>query len=129
MQASVVTKFSNKSKGNKDVLTWNLVLNSPALEHTVVGYQEVPSSLHLRRDSLGRYTSSSPEPELGSLSSGGRSSSSPGRSSCTCDVCGKRYKHRSCLHKHLWEHHDAWEACLKYNLTKHQQVQMMEVSN
>ncbi|KAJ1835766.1 hypothetical protein LPJ63_000830 [Coemansia sp. RSA 2711] len=90
-------------------------------------HQDAHGPLHSRRESLGRYMSSSPEP--GSLSPGARSSSSPGRSSCTCDVCGKRYKHRSCLHKHLWEHHDAWEACLKYNLTKHQQVQMMEVSS
>ncbi|ORX71958.1 hypothetical protein DL89DRAFT_291222 [Linderina pennispora] len=78
--------------------------------------------LHTRRSSFGRYSSSSPEPS----SPGGRSSASPGRTACVCGVCGKRYKHRSCLHKHLWEHHDAWEACLKYNLTKHQQVQMME---
>ncbi|KAJ1743696.1 hypothetical protein LPJ78_000932 [Coemansia sp. RSA 989] len=93
---------------------------------TKFGQQETYVSLHSRRDSLGQYMSSSPEPE--SLSSGGRSSSSPGRSACTCEVCGKRYKHRSCLHKHLWEHHDAWETCLKYNLTKHQQVQMMEAA-
>ncbi|KAI7823155.1 hypothetical protein BX661DRAFT_186969 [Kickxella alabastrina] len=86
--------------------------------------------LHRRRDSrdsIGPYSSASPEP--GSQSPGGRSSSSPSnRTSCTCSVCGKRYKHRSCLHKHLWEHHDAWEACLKYNLSKHQQVQMMEAA-
>ncbi|KAJ2373624.1 hypothetical protein GGI05_007435, partial [Coemansia sp. RSA 2603] len=85
--------------------------------------------LHTRRDSrdsVGRYSSASPEPGSPSFGSGTRSSSSPGRSPCTCTTCGKRYKHRSCLHKHLWEHHAAWEACLKYNLTKHQQVQMME---
>ncbi|KAJ2778960.1 hypothetical protein H4R18_004294 [Coemansia javaensis] len=80
----------------------------------------------MRGASPGRYPSSSPEP--GSQSPDGRSSTSPGRSPCLCSVCGKRYKHRSCLHKHLWEHHDAWEECLKYNLTKHQQVQMMEAA-
>ncbi|KAJ2504505.1 hypothetical protein GGI11_007339 [Coemansia sp. RSA 2049] len=83
-------------------------------------------SLLLGRDSPGRYSSSSPE--LGSVSPGSRSSYSPGRAACSCRVCGKQYKHRSCLNKHLWEHHDAWEACLKYNLTKHQQVQMMEAA-
>ncbi|PIA15610.1 hypothetical protein COEREDRAFT_81937 [Coemansia reversa NRRL 1564] len=92
----------------------------------VVDHHRAHSPIQLRRDSLGRYSSSSPEP--GSLSSEGRSSTSPGRSPCMCSVCGKRYKHRSCLHKHLWEHHDAWETCLKYNLTKHQQVQMMEAA-
>ncbi|KAI8325218.1 hypothetical protein GQ54DRAFT_295655 [Martensiomyces pterosporus] len=85
------------------------------------------SPLHPRRDSMGGRCPSS-SPEAGSMSPSGRSSSSPGRTSCVCGVCGKRYKHRSCLHKHLWEHHDAWEACLKYNLTKHQQVQMMEAA-
>ncbi|KAI9504712.1 hypothetical protein BX070DRAFT_251534 [Coemansia spiralis] len=91
------------------------------LPSVVNTHSRSPLQLH---DSPGRYASSSPE--LGSVSS--RSSSSPGRSACSCSVCGKQYKHRSCLHKHLWEHHDAWEACLKYNLTKHQQVQMMEAA-
>ncbi|KAJ2856392.1 hypothetical protein J3B02_001628 [Coemansia erecta] len=94
--------------------------------------QNTRTLLHTRRgsrDSLGRYYSASPEPR--SVSPGGQSSSSStpsGRSPCRCSTCGKRYKHRSCLHKHLWEHHAAWEACLKYNLTKHQQVQMMEAA-
>ncbi|PVV05205.1 hypothetical protein BB560_000274 [Smittium megazygosporum] len=47
---------------------------------------------------------------------------------CSCGVCGKTYKHRSCLVKHLWEHHEAWNTCLKYNLSKHQQVKMMEAA-
>ncbi|CAG8486324.1 2322_t:CDS:2 [Funneliformis caledonium] len=46
----------------------------------------------------------------------------------TCHECGKKYKHRNCLVKHLWEHHESWELCLKFNLTKHQQVQMMEAA-
>jgi len=46
----------------------------------------------------------------------------------TCHVCSKKYKHRNCLVKHLWEHHESWELCLKFNLTKHQQVQMMEAA-
>jgi len=46
----------------------------------------------------------------------------------TCNHCGKKYKHRNCLVKHLWEHHESWELCLKFNLTKHQQVQMMEAA-
>ncbi|KAJ1965638.1 hypothetical protein GGI12_000634 [Dipsacomyces acuminosporus] len=101
---------------------------------SIVHLQSSRNPLHSRRDSFGGVSSSgrgrspSSSPEAGSMSPGGRSSSSPGRSSCVCGVCGKRYKHRSCLHKHLWEHHDAWETCLKYNLTKHQQVQMMEAA-
>ncbi|ORX98738.1 hypothetical protein K493DRAFT_406482 [Basidiobolus meristosporus CBS 931.73] len=46
----------------------------------------------------------------------------------TCSVCGKKYKHKNCLYKHFWEHHESWETCLKFNLTKHQQVQMMEAA-
>ncbi|KAJ1663624.1 hypothetical protein IW140_000957 [Coemansia sp. RSA 1813] len=96
---------------------------SPVVNHN---HPRSPTLL-IGRHSPGRSTSSSPE--LGSVSPGGsRSSYSPGRSACSCAVCGKQYKHRSCLNKHLWEHHDAWEACLKYNLTKHQQVQMMEAA-
>ncbi|PVZ96480.1 hypothetical protein BB558_007633 [Smittium angustum] len=52
----------------------------------------------------------------------------PSRSPCQCGVCGKKYKHRSSLYKHLWEHHESWETCLKYNLSKHQQVKMMEAA-
>ncbi|CAJ0768580.1 19072_t:CDS:2, partial [Entrophospora sp. SA101] len=48
------------------------------------------------------------------------------KTSYTCNNCGKNYKHRNCLVKHLWEHHESWDLCLKFNLTKHQQVQMME---
>ncbi|KAJ2774843.1 hypothetical protein IWQ57_000643 [Coemansia nantahalensis] len=98
------------------------ISTSPKFDHQAA---HCPSDAR-RGGSLGRYPSSSPDP--GSQSPGERSSTSPGRSPCMCSVCGKRYKHRSCLHKHLWEHHDAWDACLKYNLTKHQQVQMMEAA-
>ncbi|OZJ05039.1 hypothetical protein BZG36_02135 [Bifiguratus adelaidae] len=50
------------------------------------------------------------------------------RASYSCDVCGKQYKHRNCLVKHNWEHHECWETCLRFNLSKHQQVQMMEAA-
>ncbi|CAG8567594.1 9088_t:CDS:2 [Acaulospora morrowiae] len=56
------------------------------------------------------------------------STPSVSKTTYTCHVCDKRYKHRNCLVKHLWEHHESWELCLKFNLTKHQQVQMMEAA-
>ncbi|CAG8458386.1 11157_t:CDS:2 [Paraglomus brasilianum] len=54
--------------------------------------------------------------------------STTAKTTYTCKHCGKKYKHRNCLVKHLWEHHESWELCLKFNLTKHQQVQMMEAA-
>ena len=45
-----------------------------------------------------------------------------------CEVCGKVYKHRNCLSKHRWEHHDAWEHTKKVCQTKHQQVQLLEAA-
>ncbi|KAF0445353.1 putative Zinc finger C2H2-type protein [Gigaspora margarita] len=67
-----------------------------------------------------------------SLSSDDQKEHSPtpsaSKTTYTCHVCSKRYKHRNCLVKHLWEHHESWELCLKFNLTKHQQVQMMEAA-
>lgn len=45
-----------------------------------------------------------------------------------CEVCGKIYKHRNCLSKHRWEHHDAWEHTKKVCQTKHQQVQLLEAA-
>ncbi|KAI8394292.1 uncharacterized protein BYT42DRAFT_554108 [Radiomyces spectabilis] len=45
-----------------------------------------------------------------------------------CQQCGKIYKHRNCLAKHLWEHSEGWELTSKLMLTKHQQVQMLEAA-
>lgn len=45
-----------------------------------------------------------------------------------CDVCGKVYKHRNCLSKHMWEHHESWEHTRKVCQTKHQQVQLLEAA-
>ena len=45
-----------------------------------------------------------------------------------CDQCGKVYKHKSCLIKHRWEHHSAWEETKRCCTTKHQQVQMLEAA-
>jgi hypothetical protein len=45
-----------------------------------------------------------------------------------CESCGKTYKHRNCLSKHLWEHHDAWEHTRRVCQTKHQQVQLLEAA-
>ena len=45
-----------------------------------------------------------------------------------CEQCGKVYKHRNCLSKHRWEHHESWELTRKICSTKHQQVQMLEAA-
>lgn len=45
-----------------------------------------------------------------------------------CSVCGKMYKHRNCLTKHAWEHHESWALTKKWCQTKHQQVQMLEAA-
>ena len=45
-----------------------------------------------------------------------------------CEQCGKVYKHRNCLNKHLWEHHESWEVTKKFCSTKHQQVQLLEAA-
>ncbi|KAJ1912496.1 hypothetical protein IWQ60_009643 [Tieghemiomyces parasiticus] len=80
---------------------------------------------HVRRPVDVRSQTSSSSPELQSATF---NAFTPLRATVVCNVCGKKYKHRSCLTKHLWEHHESWESCLKYNLTKHQQVQMMEAA-
>ncbi|KAJ1658795.1 hypothetical protein IWQ61_002020 [Dispira simplex] len=81
--------------------------------------------IHVRRHEY--YTESS-SPELTPSRSPNGNNFTPLRTTVICNVCGKKYKHRSCLIKHRWEHHESWESCLKYNLTKHQQVQMMEAA-
>lgn len=45
-----------------------------------------------------------------------------------CEQCGKVYKHRNCLSKHRWEHHESWELTKRICATKHQQVQMLEAA-
>jgi hypothetical protein len=45
-----------------------------------------------------------------------------------CATCGKVYKHRNCLNKHLWEHHESWEVTKKLCSSKHQQVQLLEAA-
>jgi transcription elongation factor Elf1 len=45
-----------------------------------------------------------------------------------CMECGKSYKHRNCLSKHVWEHSEEWELASSFLLTKHQQVQMLEAA-
>ena len=49
-------------------------------------------------------------------------------SALQCEICGKSYKHRNCLSKHMWEHHDSWEHTKKVCQTKHQQVQLLEAA-
>lgn len=46
-----------------------------------------------------------------------------------CDRCGKVYKHRNCLLKHAWEHHESWTLTKRWCQTKHQQVQMLEAAH
>lgn len=45
-----------------------------------------------------------------------------------CRICGKVYKHRNCLSKHAWEHHEGWTLTKRWCQTKHQQVQMLEAA-
>lgn len=45
-----------------------------------------------------------------------------------CEACGKIYKHRNCLSKHRWEHHESWEHTRRVCQTKHQQVQLLEAA-
>ena len=46
-----------------------------------------------------------------------------------CEQCGKVYKHKNCLTKHGWEHHESWTITKKWCQTKHQQVQMLEAAH
>lgn len=39
------------------------------------------------------------------------------------------YRHPSCLIKHRWEHTPHWREASKFVLSKHQQVQLLEVSH
>lgn len=44
-----------------------------------------------------------------------------------CKRCGKEYRQNNSLYKHLYEHHPGWNGVSKhYNLSKHQQVMMMQ---
>jgi hypothetical protein len=45
------------------------------------------------------------------------------------NVCGfgQVYRHPNCLVKHRWEHSPHWREASKFLLSKHQQVQMLEV--
>jgi hypothetical protein len=45
-----------------------------------------------------------------------------------CEECGKVYKHANCLYKHRWEHSEQWAMTSKLNITKHQQVQLLEAA-
>jgi hypothetical protein len=52
----------------------------------------------------------------------------PGPGLHTCGECGKTYKHKNCLIKHNWEHHDLWAMTKRMCATKHQQVQLLEAA-
>ena len=38
------------------------------------------------------------------------------------------YKHPACLSKHRWQHTEYWSETSKYQLSKHQSVQMLEAA-
>jgi hypothetical protein len=42
-------------------------------------------------------------------------------------ICKQVYRHPSCLIKHRWEHTPHWREASKFVLSKHQQVQLLEV--
>ncbi|KDQ53943.1 hypothetical protein JAAARDRAFT_418499 [Jaapia argillacea MUCL 33604] len=59
------------------------------------------------------------------------SSGKPGKKRGTlyqCESCSKVYRHPSCLIKHRWEHSPQWREASKFVLSKHQQVQLLEVN-
>lgn len=41
----------------------------------------------------------------------------------------QEYRHPSCLVKHRWEHSPHWKETAQLSMSKHQQVQMLEVSD
>lgn len=43
------------------------------------------------------------------------------------DLALQVYRHPSCLIKHRWEHSPQWREASKFVLSKHQQVQLLEV--
>lgn len=43
------------------------------------------------------------------------------------DPLYKIYRHPNCLNKHRWEHTRQWREASKFVLSKHQQVQLLEV--
>ncbi|KJE92501.1 hypothetical protein CAOG_03457 [Capsaspora owczarzaki ATCC 30864] len=46
-----------------------------------------------------------------------------------CDNCGKIYKQRNSLHKHMWEHNEHWHSTSQhFNMKKHQQVLAMQAA-
>ncbi|KAJ2963806.1 hypothetical protein NQZ79_g1276 [Umbelopsis isabellina] len=63
---------------------------------------------------------------VGSLSA--LSESSGRKNVYRCEECGKPYKHANCLYKHRWEHSEQWAMTSKLNITKHQQVQLLEAA-
>ncbi|KIM54938.1 hypothetical protein SCLCIDRAFT_334639 [Scleroderma citrinum Foug A] len=50
-------------------------------------------------------------------------------STFTCESCSKVYRHPSCLIKHRWEHTPQWREASKFVLSKHQQVQLLELQS
>ncbi|KAF8184822.1 hypothetical protein BJ912DRAFT_1060800 [Pholiota molesta] len=44
-----------------------------------------------------------------------------------CESCAKIYRHPNCLNKHRWEHTRQWREASKFVLSKHQQVQLLEI--
>ncbi len=89
---------------------------------------QVAPDLGGRRDEEGRPASS--EEGIEELSAPARMAEpASGAPQHVCSECGKMYKHRNCLVKHAWEHHEAWPITRRLCQTKHQQVQMLEAAH
>eukprot|EP01135_Chromosphaera_perkinsii_P004386 Nk52_evm37s279 gene=Nk52_evmTU37s279 len=91
------------------------------------------SSRKATRSSSSRSTSRKPS---GSSVEGASEGESDGRMASgsrdlyNCTTCSKKYKNRSSLAKHEWEHHSSWVWVSKeFSLTKHEQVKLMEDAN
>ncbi|KAK9475918.1 hypothetical protein V1514DRAFT_338554 [Lipomyces japonicus] len=63
------------------------------------------------------------------FSDSGESMSGRLKEELKCELCGKGYKHISCLTKHLWEHTPEWTVTSKLLISKHQQVQLLEAAS
>ncbi|KAL1581838.1 hypothetical protein WHR41_09429 [Cladosporium halotolerans] len=127
------------------------IINSPdSLANAAVSsldedsHPAMPSSLPTHRDSVPNR----PGSHGSSLAQGQSSSSIPtmvkrsashgtgltkeekaAKGELDCEHCGKAYKNGSCLTKHLWEHTPQWQYTSKLQISKHQQVELLEAAS
>lgn len=96
-------------------------------EVTVPAPSFIINSTHSPSSSNSTPVSPSPSPSPSGTGSAKRVRIHP-TSFHQCTICGKMYKHKNCLTKHAWEHHESWAMTKRWCQTKHQQVQMLEAA-